>query len=299
MSYGRFSLSIDAASRWYRLAQPSTYYGLNATDGPGHKDQYIADAVHAADADIDFSRYDVVYLVAAVGASADMTTETDRLPGSPLATVDGIEIRHAVLIGEHRLQEPRHGSDGILHETGHVLGLPDLYADVNAVGGWDPMSFNVTPGAEFMAWQRWKLHWLDPAQIRCVQPGRTVQATLTPLETAGGLKMVVAPLDATRALVFENRQPIGADARLCDKGVLAYTVDGSKTWGNVPIRVLPAHLGTDTDGVKQQQCGPRYDATLDLGTGETASLDDAAEGVRVDLVSTDGSSYVVRVSRVP
>jgi M6 family metalloprotease-like protein len=89
--------------------------------------------------------------VAAVGASADMTTETDRLPGSPLATVDGIEIRHAVLIGEHRLQEPRHGSDGILHETGHVLGLPDLYADVNAVGGWDPMSFNVTP--------KWSAQW--------------------------------------------------------------------------------------------------------------------------------------------
>jgi M6 family metalloprotease-like protein len=299
MSYGRFGLKVDAAARWFRLPHPSTYYGLNAADGAGHKDQYIADSIQAADPDIDFSRYDVVYLVASAGASDDMTTETDRLPGSPLAIADGTEIRHAVFIGSHRLQEPRHGSDGVIHETGHVLGLPDLYADYTAVGGWDPMSFNIQPGAELMAWQRWKLGWLDPAQIRCAQPGRTVEATLTPLETSGGLKMVVAPLDANRALVLENRQPLGNDARLCDKGILAYTVDGSKTWTGVPIRVLPAHPGTDTDPAKQQQCGPRYDATLDLGAGETPTLHDAADGVTVELKSASGNAYVVRVTHSP
>ena len=55
MSYGKFALHIDAAPRWYRLSQPSTYYGLNAADGPGRKDQYIADSVHAADPDIDLA----------------------------------------------------------------------------------------------------------------------------------------------------------------------------------------------------------------------------------------------------
>jgi len=295
MSYGRFSLSIDAAPRWYRLPQPSTYYGLNAADGPARKDQYIAESIAAADADIDFSRYQVVYLVASAGASDDLTTETDHPAGSPLAIADGTEIRHAVFVGSHRLQEARHGSDGILHETGHVLGLPDLYGDPTALGGWDPMSFNIVPGAEFISWQRWKLGWLDPPQIRCVQPGRTVEATLTPLEQSGGLKMVVAPLDANRALVLENRQPIGLDTRLCDKGILAYTVDGTVTFPGSPIHVLPAHPGTDTDGVKQQQCGPKYDATLDLGTGETSTLQ--TSGVGVEIVSTDGASYVVRVTR--
>jgi hypothetical protein len=126
-----------------------------------------------------------------------------------------------------------------------------------------------------------------------------VQVTLTPLETAGGLKMVVAPLDANRALVLESRQPLGNDTRLCDKGVLVYTVDGTITFSGSPIRVLPAHPGTDTDGAKQQQCGPKYDAPLDLGAGETSSLHDAATGVGVELVSSSGGSYVVRVSRLP
>ena len=166
MSYGKLSLALDAATRWFRVPQPSTYYGLNAADGPAHKDQYIADAIAAADADVDFSRYQIVYLVASAGASADMTTETDRLPGQPLAIADGTEMRHAVFIGNARLHEARHGSDGIIHETGHVLGLPDLYGDPTSVGGWDPMSFNIQPGAELMGWHRWKLSWLEPAQIR-------------------------------------------------------------------------------------------------------------------------------------
>jgi M6 family metalloprotease-like protein len=299
MSYGRLTLHIDAASRWYRLSQPSTYYGLNSADGPGRKDQYISDSIHSADGDIDFSQYDIVYLVASAGASADMTTETDHPPGSPLAVVDGIEIQHAVLIGNSRLQEPRHGSDGIVHETGHTLGLPDLYGDPTSVGGWDPMSFNVQPGAEFMAWQRWKLGWLDPSQIRCVQPGRTVEATLAPLETQGGVKMLVAPLDASRAVVIENRQPLGFDTRLCDKGVLVYTVDGTVTYPGSPIHVLPAHPGTATDGVKQQQCGPNYDAPLDLGVGETAGMVVPQTGISIQLLSTVGGSYVVRVTRSP
>jgi M6 family metalloprotease-like protein len=297
MSYGKFSLAIDAAARWVRVPHPSTYYGLNAADGPAHKDQYIADAIAAADADVDFSRYQVVYLVASAGASADMTTETDRLPGQPLALADGTEIRHAVFIGNARLHEARHGSDGIIHETGHVLGLPDLYGDPTSVGGWDPMSFNVQPGAEFVAWQRWKLGWLAPAQIRCVQPGRTVEATLAPLETAGGVKMLVASLDANQALVLENRQPLGNDARLCDRGVLAYTVDGTITFPGSPIHVLRAHPGTDADGAKEQQCGPGYDAPLDLGAGETSSLSVPGTGVTVELVSAAGNAYVVRVAR--
>jgi M6 family metalloprotease-like protein len=298
MSYGRLSLHIDAAPHWYRLPHSSTFYGLNASDGPGgRRDQYIADSIQAADPEIDFSKYDIVYLVASAGVSADMTTETDHPPGSPLAVADGTEVRHAVLIGNSRLDEPRHGSDGIVHETGHVLGLPDLYGDPTSVGGWDPMSFNVIPGAEFMAWQRWKLGWLDASQLRCVQPGHTVEATLAPLETAGGVKMIVAPLAATRAVVIENRQPLGYDTRLCDKGVLVYTVDGAVMFPGSPIHVVRAHPGTDTDGTKQQQCGPGYDAPLDLGAGETSSV--APAGSSIQLVSTAGNAYVVRVSRSP
>jgi len=111
--------------------------------------------------------------------------------------------------------------------------------------------------------------------------------------------MLVAPRDANRALVLENRQPLGYDTRLCDKGVLAYTVDGTIIFRGSPIRVLPAHPGTDTDGTKQQQCGPKYDAPLDLGVGETPSMVVPQTGISVQLLSSAGGSYVVRVTRSP
>ena len=120
---------------------------------------------------------------------------------------------------------------------------------------------------------------------------------MTPLETAGGVKAIVAPLDATRALVVENRQPLGLDTRLCDHGVLVYTVNGTVTFPGAPIRILPAQVGSDTDAAKQQQCGPRYDAPLAFGAGETSTLQDAASGVRVDLIDVAGGSYTVRVTR--
>ncbi|MBA3717166.1 MAG: hypothetical protein H0W87_02915, partial [Actinobacteria bacterium] len=63
--------------------------------------------------------------------------------------------------------------------------------------------------------------------------------------------------------------------------------------------VLPAHPGTDTDGAKQQQCGPKYDAPLDLGTGETPTLRDTDTGITVELMAGTGSSYIVRVTRSP
>lgn len=297
MSYGKLALTIHTTAQWYRLPQPSTYYGLNAGDGPGRKDEYIAAAVQAADGHVDFSNYDFVYLVPAAGASADMATGTQRPHGSGLVTVDGTEIRLAVLVGSDRLAGPTNGSAQVIHETGHVLGLPDLYADPTAVGGWDMMSLSPKPGAEFMAWHRWKLAWLDPPQLRCVQPMRTVEATLTPLETAGGVKMIVAPLDATHALVVENRQPLGLDARLCDKGVLVYTVNGAVTWTGNPIRVGLPSPGSDTDEAQRQRCGPNYNASLDLGPGKVSSYQDAASGVRVDLIAAADGNYVVRVSR--
>jgi M6 family metalloprotease-like protein len=292
MSYGELGLQIDVAPQWYQLPQTSTYYQLQPSDGPGRKDEYIAAAILQADATIDFSQYDFVYLIAAVGAAADHALSTQRPPGQPLAVADGNEIRHAVLVGS---TVQARTVQAVLHETGHVFGLPDLYGELAAIGGWDPMG-HPKPGPSFIGWHRWKLGWLEPEQRRCVGEGKTVEAALTPIESGGGVKTLVAPLDAQRALVIEHRQPIGRDALLCDEGALVYTVNGAATYPGVPIRVHPAQPGTDTDDAKRQQCGPIYNAPLDIGPGEVSSYS-PVPGIEVTVIWAGTGAYVVRVAR--
>ena len=123
-----------------------------------------------------------------------------------------------------------------------------------------------------------------------------MEAALTPVESDGGVKTLVAPLDAQRALVIEHRQPTGRDAVLCDKGALVYTVNGAATHPGVPIRVHPAQPGTDIDDAKRQQCGPIYNAPLDIGPGEVSSYS-PVPGIEVTVIWPATGSYVVRVAR--
>lgn len=296
-SYGRTALAVDSVNLWFRMPKPSGQYGI----GPGlmgpAQHAYIADAIAAADSFVNFHGYDAVYIVPSAGAAIDGTFAYVVNPGSGVFA-DGAEIRHAVTLDPHSIWP------GIIdHETGHLFGLPDLYQagvpyhpdGVRAVGGWDPMSEHYKDlAAQFSGWHKLKLGWLDATQVRCVPtPGTSLEETLSPLETSGGVKLIVVPTGTTTATVVEVRQPIGADEGLCDSGVLVYAIDGSIRTGETPLRIR--RVGTGTDAMLDLHCGGPYDAPLDLGPGEVSTYDDAA--VKVTVLATDGASYRVRVTK--
>ncbi len=72
------------------------------------------------------------------------------------------------------------------------------------------MSWN-DPGGHFLAWQKWKLGWLDPSQLTCLDEPGEVTTTITPLERSGGLKAIVVPTGLSSAYVIEARKRIGED----------------------------------------------------------------------------------------
>lgn len=75
-SYGRFALRPDIQRRWVRMPQVSGSYGIRRDWDAARRGAYLRDAVAAADGVVDFSRYDVVYLVAdpdAPGVDSDAT----------------------------------------------------------------------------------------------------------------------------------------------------------------------------------------------------------------------------------
>jgi M6 family metalloprotease-like protein len=116
------------------------------------------------------------------------------------------------------------------HESGHTMGLPDLYAAPSDdatrhrfVGGFGLMGRIDGNAPEYFAFERWQLGWLDDTQIVCLPSGEQT-VFLSAIEISLGIKAVIVPLSESRAVVVESRQPFGYDANLVKPGALAQSV---------------------------------------------------------------------------
>ncbi|WP_177240256.1 M6 family metalloprotease domain-containing protein, partial [Streptomyces monashensis] len=163
-SYGRFTLRAHPVNHWLRMPKPSTAYAMKRDWSAEKRGTYLRDAFAAADKDVDFSRYQVVYLVAdpdAPGVDSDATKVVNL--DTPIH-VDGTDVRRVVTVFE------KHPPDRLVlaHETGHVFDLPDLYhrpvdgkGDWDTyVGDWDLMGSQFGLAPDLFAWHKWKLGWL-------------------------------------------------------------------------------------------------------------------------------------------
>jgi M6 family metalloprotease-like protein/uncharacterized repeat protein (TIGR01451 family) len=286
-SDGRVSLQIDAHHTWLRMPHSSTSYGLSTG---AYNEQYVRDAVAVADAGVNFTPYELVYILPSAGAAIDRGQSPYVFGNGGLMTGER-ELRHVTYVG------PSYREPWVLeHETLHQFGLPDLYdfdpagGSARHVGSWDIMSM---PVAALFAWHEWKLGWIDAAAIRCLNSPGQVDETLTPVTLPGGVKSVVVPVDASRAYVVEAREPVGRDAAICDSGVLVYSVDATVWSGSGPIRLKAAQSATDANLLNR--CGTLYNAPFDIGPGEVATFQEA--GITVQVLLSAPSGYRVRVTR--
>ncbi|MEV5396674.1 M6 family metalloprotease domain-containing protein [Streptomyces cellulosae] len=312
-SYGKFSLRAHPVKRWIRMPRPSTSYAIQRDWTVAHRAAYLRDALAASDPHVDYSRYDIVYFVAdpdAPGVDSDATkvVNLDR----PMRA-DGADIRRMVTVFEN------HPPDRLVlaHETGHVFDLPDLYhrpvdgkGDWDThVGDWDLMGSQFALAPDLFGWHKWKLGWLEPRQVRCVQEGGPVRLTLEPLGAAPGTpvtgaagapsfglgrgtKLAVVRTGTDTALAFEVRSPVGNDRAACRPGVLVYRVSSGTRSGRGPVEVIDAHPRTEAcweDSVYP----PLADAPVALGESFTVP----GESVRVDVEGrTPSGAWTVKIT---
>lgn len=305
-SYGRFTLRPHPLRNWIRMPRPSTAYAIQRDWNAAHRAAYLRDALAVADGQVDFSRYDVVYFVAdpdAPGVDSDATKVVNL--DTPLRA-DGTDIRRVVTVFE------QHPPDRLVlaHETGHVFDLPDLYhrpvdgeGDWDTyVGDWDLMGSQFGLSPDLFAWHKWKLGWLEPRQVACVQ-GST-RLTLEPLGAGsganggasfglgGGTKLAVVRTGPDSALAFEARGAVGNDTATCREGVLVYRVNAGSPSGGGPLQVIDAHPHTEAcweDSVYP----PLADAPVTLGESFTVP----GTGVRVDAEGrTASGQWTVRIA---
>ncbi len=145
-SYGQMTLKVDVRHRWIALDRPSTWAGYDQSNWDTHR-SYVAEAVRKAGKDVDFGKYDIVYIVASKDWGTPKSPTWRAHPGRGIRAGDA-EIRHAVTFGND-VRNRNWGWQTLTLETGHVFGLPDLYPfkvdtsrckDFHRYGGcWDVM----------------------------------------------------------------------------------------------------------------------------------------------------------------
>ena len=280
VSYGRLNFRVETVPRWLPLPARSTDYVADAGS-------YLADAVAAADPYVDFSQVDVVYLAP---SSRTPATATSAILNSFGVRADGREIRLWVPFAAGFADSGDAAT--LLHETGHLLGLPDLYLarSPSTFHRWDLMAFRWP--SELFAWHRWKLGWIDEAQVVCVTGRERRLVTLTPVERAGGTKAIFVT-KGSRVLAVEVRAGVGYDRTLCETGVLVYEVDQTP-FKRAPIRIYSAR----PDGkAPAHDCSGMWSAPFELGRGEMRMFRVSSFGLRLELLTRFGDgSYRVRVT---
>ncbi|MGP2436834.1 M6 family metalloprotease domain-containing protein [Streptomyces sp. JW3] len=312
-SYGKFTLRPHPLRHWVRMPRPSTAYAIQRDWSAEHRAAYLRDALTAADTEVDFSRYDVVYFVAdphAPGVDSDATKVVNL--NTPLRA-DGTDIHRVVTVFEN------HPPDRLVlaHETGHVFDLPDLYhrpvdgkGDWDThVGDWDLMGSQFALAPDLFGWHKWKLGWLEPRQVACVRGTGPVRLTLEPLGAGPGVpvtgaagapafglgrgtKLAVVRTGADEVLAFEARGPVGNDAAACRAGVLVYRVRGGTESGGGPVEVIDAHPRTEACW-ERSVYPPLADAPVALGESFTVP----GEGVRVEVEGrTVSGAWTVKIT---
>ncbi|ALV35165.1 M6 family metalloprotease domain-containing protein [Streptomyces sp. CdTB01] len=304
-SYGRLDYRPETPIRhWLRMPKPFRAYGIErgAPFDPGYRD-LVQDIVGAADPQVDFRDYDFlnVLMTPNAGPSALDTVLSVTFAGNTEAPVaDGVPVANASFV--YSRQDDGSGSYDrtgyrvLPHENGHVFGLPDLYTQEGggAVGHWDIMSEDWGVNNDLLGWHKWKLGWLDSSQVACATTPGTMSYALTPLERAGGPKLVFVPLGPRTGYAVEVRTRAGNDEAVCRPGVLIYRVDADVDTGMGPVTVYDSRR--DSGGCTRS---PNVQAELSdapFGVGDV--FKDTKRGVRIEVAGAGGDGeYRVVVER--
>lgn len=299
-SYGKFTLRPHPQRRWVQMPHASTSYGIKRDWDDKRRSSYLRDAIAAADDQVDFSKYDIVYLVAdpdAPGVDSDATKVVNF--DQPLHA-DGTDIRRVVTVFEQHPPD----RNVLAHETGHVFDLPDLYhrpsdgkGDWDTyVGDWDVMGSQFGLAPDLFGWHKWKLGWLNRRQVACIQHNQDItlesMAAVPARGASIGTRLAVIRTGEGSAVALEARSATGNDRATCSEGVLIYRVRNETPSGGGPIQVIDTHPHTDACW-DQSVYPPLADAPLRVG--ETYSV--PGEHTRIEVADrTPSGAWTVRIA---
>ena len=196
---------------------------------------FVSKTLETADSQIDFTKSDGVIII--LDPNSSYLRIAYALADEHI--VDGKKISNVVMLGRAfvRVGRPPYL---VVHELGHLFGLPDLYSyqdSTDTADYFSVMNMAASEGVGYFGWERYILGWLDDPQMICHKAGEVI-GNLIPLTKKNGLKMIAVPISSSEVLVVENRTKEGIDKMISSAGIIAYVVDSSIESGKNPIKVL-------------------------------------------------------------
>ncbi|HKI02264.1 MAG TPA: hypothetical protein VKK31_09800 [Thermoanaerobaculia bacterium] len=291
-SYQKMTLDVTVRSDlgWRRMPECTTAYQTHGTSEEHRK--YLEDAARLFSAEVKFSDYALVLVATPGNADLGGASSFTVRSGHGAQSVSG-EVRLAVTFD----QRSHESYVSLVHEMGHLFGLPDLYplgmtAEKSSAGSWSVMSDRYR-SSSFLGFERYKNGWLNSSRTTYI-PDTTAgwSATLHPLSNPGGLSMIVLPVDQgvnpSKVFVIELAQPLlGLNGQYWGDGVLLYTVDATIPSGSSPVVVIPKTDGHSPDYGNLYMAPCRVGESLPFSEG-------VASGI-LTVVQKLGSSYEVKI----
>ena len=280
VSYNKLTVQ-SVISPWVTLPNPMAYYGTNDASGnDAHPQQMVLDAINAlhtqypafnfADADGNgdgiIDGLDIIHS----GRGEEWDGNNDDYIWSHQWELDTpIQINGVTMSAYHTEAELRGWDDipsswgitriGVIcHETGHFLGLPDLYDTAGSSSGlgnfcimsggsWNG-NYGTSP-AHMSAWCKKTLGWATPTQLT------TIGTKSLPLIEGNSSAMFLfrdKDFPSTEYFLMENRQGSGFDSGLpgSKRGILIWHVDE-----NMPDNTKPGNTPANHYLVALEQAG--------------------------------------------
>lgn len=285
-----------AVTPWVQLRHDARYYLTEAEFGWarfGRTSELRVEAIQAADRSVDFAQFDndgpdgkpnsgdddghvdfvaIVYALPCPDDSRAGAIWPHRGATAPLETNDAaanggnIRIADYVILPAVDPQSCGPMHIGVLaHETGHAIGLPDLYdydGSSQGISAWGLMgtgSHNARfSPAHLSAWEKEELGWV---QVRWLRGNTPISAA--PIEHDPIVYRYELPGTAGEYVLFENRQRVGSDRFLPGHGLLAWRINPGRAapgaWNTDERRAAVALI--EADGCADLANGGRADAT--------------------------------------
>lgn len=313
-SYG--SLALDShVTEWVTSNNTEAYYAAGSSGLVSTFHEALKDALNKVDQTVDFRDFDtngdglidaITFLHSGYGAEwggsdAYGTSGSNRIWSHKWSIWYGWTSEEGISVYDYHISPAIWGTSGssigrigvIAHETGHFLGLPDLY-DTDGSGGSGIGSYGLMAnswgfdGSQYYPphlspWSKINLGWLTPTLIESSGVYSISQA-----ETQAQAYKITQGYPSGEYLLIENRQPAGFDAAMPQGGLAIWHIDENAGYYSEGYPVNGAWAG-DHYRVSLLQADGLYDLEHGYDRGDSGDLWHANGNDEIGVSTAPGS----------